>query len=473
MKKTAIYCSIAVLALGIAACSDDNTYGIPQVNEQGEVFQSKDLSVTALSTIDVSEVKSYGEKVEIADYTITDLPAGYAVEGRFQLSADPKFEKDVIEVPMTAADGALWASADELATGYYETYTKNPATVKMHGRTIVYIYKGMEVMRVGGRETFYGVNDYTFTPANPGFVIEQSYYLVPGDGSTWSVADGVKMKHSDADAYDDPNFNTLVTTNIGKYWIIVPESTFKAGTISGHDYYVPVYDRGTSGDLELNGDLDNPIEINNPTQIDINMQSLTYNQKAAYENYFVTGSGWPSWGAHWMPLFTTDYLNYYGFLHLGNEFKFAPQAGWGGDFGAAQAPGEEEDNGVFNYSGICKDSGDNIKINHEGLYFMHLNADDWSYDLQGINSIGLIGGFNGWNGDLEMTPSEDLYTWTADFTSDGDGWKFRMNGKWDINLGGTEDALWTNGDNITLPAGEYTITLDLSTYPATFKAEKK
>ncbi|MDE6512163.1 MAG: DUF5115 domain-containing protein, partial [Muribaculaceae bacterium] len=67
-----------------------------------------------------------------------------------------------------------------------------------------------------------------------------------------------------------------------------------------------------------------------------------------------------------------------------------------------------------------------------------------------------------------------LYTWTAELTvADGQGWKFRANSDWAINLGGKPDELWNNGDNINLEAGTYTITLDLSTYPSKFTAVKK
>ncbi len=76
-----------------------------------------------------------------------------------------------------------------------------------------------------------------------------------------------------------------------------------------------------------------------------------------------------------------------------------------------------------------------------------------------------------------MTQGENLFIWTADITvAEGNSWKFRTNGDWgdNPNLGGTPEALWMNGANISLPeAATYTITLDLSTYPSTFTAVKK
>ncbi|MFS6554145.1 DUF5116 domain-containing protein, partial [Parabacteroides distasonis] len=65
-------------------------------------------------------------------------------------------------------------------------------------------------------------------------------------------------------------------------------------------------------------------------------------------------------------------------------------------------------------------------------------------------------------------------TWKAELTvTDGQGWKFRANSDWAINLGGKADELWANGADIVLPAGTYEITLNLSTYPATYTAVKK
>lgn len=472
-------------AVALASCDNiEESLSKPITNPQLPIFESSTVVYTPESAINASDPAA-GE-VKVASCSATDLPEGFTIGGILQLSKDADFST-FIESLLVNKDNDLYADLSTLAAQYTATYTKFPETVSLYGRTILTASNaaGTESVRLGSTETYYGVQSYTFTPAAPAEIIAPAYYVVMGDGTNWDFAGAYKMNHNGANQYDDPNFSVVIkeASTTGDMWIIMSEDAHKSakadGSLTGVEYLAPVYyktDAGVNyGELVMNGSLNNLPTVTIPCEVAINMEKKTYTTKAAVEHYYVTGDGWANWGsAHWMPLFTTNFADYYGFLNLGNQFKFSPQAGWGGDFGAANAPTESEDNGVFSYSGVCHDSGDNIVIGQSGLYFAFLNGVTWDYNLQQIKSWGLIGDFNSWGGDIEMTPSEDLYIWTAELTvADGQGWKFRANAAWAINLGGQPDALWSNGDNITLPAGTYTITLDLTTYPATFTAVKK
>ena len=76
---------------------------------------------------------------------------------------------------------------------------------------------------------------------------------------------------------------------------------------------------------------------------------------------------------------------------------------------------------------------------------------------------GIIGDFNGWGSDAEMTFDPETLTYTIEqtFESAG-GWKFRFNGDWGYNLGGDLDALAHDGSNISVEPGTYVITLDMA-----------
>lgn len=469
-------------AVALASCDNiEESLSQPITNPQEPIFNSANITYNAVAAINASNPEA-GD-VQVATYSAEGLPEGFTVEGTLELSPDADFSK-MIETPLTSDGSALYANVADIAAQYTDNFTKSPEVVTLYGRTILTAVNGTDKVRLGTIDTYFGEGSYSFTPAAPSEVIAPAYYVVMGDGSAWDLAGGVKMNHNGANQYDDPNFSVVIkdASSVGDKWVILSEDSYNsaktAGAISGVEYLAPVYDHTDSGvvygDLEKNGSLSALPSIAVPCEVAINMQKKSFTTKAAVENYFATGNGWSNWSEHWMPLFTTNYSDYYGFLNLGTEFKFAPVAGWNGDFGAASAPTESENNGLFNYNGVCHDSGDNIKIGHEGLYFAYLNGVTWEYNLQMIKSWGLIGDFNGWGGDIEMTPSADLYTWTAELTVDaGQGWKFRANGDWAINLGGQPDALWTNGDNISLEAGTYTITLDLTTYPAKYTAVKK
>ncbi len=473
-------------AVALASCDkiEDST-SQPITNPQEPIFDNSSIVFISFPYINASDPEA-GD-VKVAYCVSQEMPEGFTFTGTMQLSTGEDFSKS-IEVPLTYSDHYLYANVGDIAAQYTETFSKSPATVDLFGRTSLYITNGSDKAHVGALDHYFAAGPYVFTPVPASKLISSTYYVVMGNGTEWDYRHAVKFNHSEINQYDDPNFSVVVKqgSELGDKWIIMPGETYwdiMAGKaeLAGSQYYLPIYDRTDNGTNY--GDLEDSHNINStampslatPCEISINAQNMTYASKAAVESYYATGSGWANWGEHWMPLFTTNFQDYNGFLNLGNEFKFAPQAGWGGDFGAAAALTESEANGLYSYTGTVKDAGDNIRINHEGFYWAYLNAVEWSLSLNEIKSWGLIGDFNGWGGDVALTPSADMYTWTGELTvGEGQSWKFRANSDWAINLGGQADALWNNGDNIVLPeAGTYTITLDLSTYPAKYTAVKK
>jgi hypothetical protein len=77
------------------------------------------------------------------------------------------------------------------------------------------------------------------------------------------------------------------------------------------------------------------------------------------------------------------------------------------------------------------------------------------------NTWGAIGDFNGWGGDAVMTWDAVNHVFTTNITAAAAGaFKFRANADWAINLGGPLGALTQGGDNISIAAGSYTLTLD-------------
>ena len=157
-------------------------------------------------------------------------------------------------------------------------------------------------------------------------------------------------------------------------------------------------------------------------------------------------------------LFTTDYANYFGFANLSvSGFKFTSAADWShinyGDAGDGK---------------LSTDGGaGNLTVEESGLYWCDVNIAALTWKATKIETIGVIGSFNGWAESLALT-SEDGLFWTGTITlNEGDEYKFRCNNDWAINLGGVDEYnLVPNGANLKAPAaGTYTITLDLSVVP--------
>lgn len=485
--------NIAFLGLGlfaaVALASCDNieeSLAKPITNPQEPIFSAGSVEFIAYPNVNASDPTAGPAKI---GYYSVELPAGFTVGGTIQLSTDPTFSEKVIESPLTSDANTLYANIADLAAQYTDNISLDPTTVKMHARTILTAINGGEEVRIGDVNTYFGETEYTFTPVVAGNVISREYYLIPGNGEKWEYGEAVKFSHSDVNQYDDPEFSVVIPKSfrVGSLWMIMPSTDYAEafnGTPLSSELECIVASNATEKDGVTSGNLAKATDgvlnmtpvpvLNAPCEVAFNAMKMTFSIKAAVEAYYATGNGWSNWGGHWMPLSTTDFTNYYGFLNVDSEFKFAPQAGWEGDFGAKEALVGSDNNGVMKYTGQIKDDAANIKIGTPGLYFTELNAGTWVLNMQQLKSWGLIGDFNNWGGDIAMTPSEDLYTWTAELTvTDGQGWKFRANADWAVNLGGTEGELWKDGANIVLPAGTYEITLDLTTYPATFKAEKK
>ena len=100
---------------------------------------------------------------------------------------------------------------------------------------------------------------------------------------------------------------------------------------------------------------------------------------------------------------------------------------------------------------------DNIEVAEEGVYYIEVNLEAGTLKATLVETMGIIGAFNGWGGDVEMSWNEDEYCYEA--TEAGvtaDGWKFRVNNDWAINLGANDSVepstliedLGANGKNL-------------------------
>ena len=126
--------------------------------------------------------------------------------------------------------------------------------------------------------------------------------------------------------------------------------------------------------------------------------------------------------------------------------------GWGLAFKFQRVQGSWDDEinaGTFTTkTGVTGDN--NIEVAEEGVYYMEVNLAASTITATKVTAMGLIGDFNGWGGDVEMTWNATDFCYEAtEAPVTAAGWKFRMNNDWAINLGGTLDNLVGNGDNLS------------------------
>lgn len=152
------------------------------------------------------------------------------------------------------------------------------------------------------------------------------------------------------------------------------------------------------------------------------------------------------------PFASTDGTNFWGFAYLNNNgFKFSTQQDWKGtNYGADFSTAADAAN-------FSLPEG-----NEEGFYKIVLNLDAKTMELTPITTIGIIGDAtpNGWDASTPMTYSKADGAWVIKDVQLKDGeLKFRANDAWDINWGGTPDALKQDGDNLKMSEGTYDIKL--------------
>ncbi len=173
---------------------------------------------------------------------------------------------------------------------------------------------------------------------------------------------------------------------------------------------------------------------------------------------------------------------YEGYVNVtsNNGMKFTTDHSWDnahtyGDDGANT--GTADAGKLSNANG-----GKNVTLK-DGIGYMKFNL-----DLKNLNYTTLVTKWavignatpGGWGTDTNMSYDAVNNVWTVTLnlvaeTPPNDGWKFRANGAWDVNYGdnGADKTLELNGTNIGVSeAGSYTITLNLSKSPYTYKMVK-
>lgn len=467
MKKAYLYFApLALCALAMTGCDDTTDGGVMQVNPQQPEFTPADITVTTASpvTSDGSINLADAALVSAVSYTVSaELPEDAVVSFEMQVSGSEDFA-GAITIPMErvgetdtyGVDAQLWDNAFRSLLG------KAPFERTNYVRFAGYINVGSQRSRIGTPDTWYCPTKVNVTPVDLGIKVEDAYYLV-GTVNGWDLATAVKFSHSDKNVYDDPVFTlsidiTAEAAQAGWWWKIVPESSFAAGSWEG------LFGTEKDGDTALSGNLfedGNSGCLNRAGQqlFTIDMLNCTYSVTNAVPMLWTPGNS-----NDWTPetsgtLTTSDFTNYNGFLHLNGEWLMTPAANWDNKYTLGTAPG------TLIYNG-----DNNLPVPAEGdaLYWVEVNLGSLTYSTTAITKVGMIGGFNDWAGDLEMTPSADLLTWTADLDLAADTeLKVRFNGDWAINLGAPATNLVFNAGNIAVAAGSYAVTLNLTTHPYT------
>lgn len=430
--------------MAMVSCTEDYTdWGNPQTNPQEEAVAFGNGSVAPVDVINLADVKT--EKVKVASIVApTSSDAAYTPNYKINFDGQ-SFDID--------ADGNM--ATAELTSYIVDKYGKRPTERDIDATLDAWVSNGATAVKMATSEKF----QIKAIPEAP--VIEEGYYLVgdmftTDDVNGWTKEVAKAFNHSDKDVYEDPVFTvSFETTKADQYWKIIPKKNIDSGDIWAAGVVGPKVD----GDDSMTGTLTNgdakagKIAMAGKYKLTINMMDYTYTiEEVKYDPfiYFIGATdGWTN-AEQKLALVDANTGTYTGFLYCadpnnwGNQFKFQRVAGsWDNEINSS----------TFNtFDGAATNENGNIGVNAgEGVYYFDVNLANGTIKATKVETMGLIGNFNSWAGDAAMTWNAEEYCFEA--TNVGvtaDGWKFRVNGGWDINLGGSLNNLTAGGDNIAV-----------------------
>ena len=294
--------------------------------------------------------------------------------------------------------------------------------------------------------------------------ISENYYLIGGPGE-WNSSKDQKFSHSSKSVFDDPVFTYTFASTGGEMWFAFGDD--EAIDAVGEGTWNKLF--GTKGDSkDLSGSFDRRYNLDGDHsfcvdgsakfyRFSVNMMDYTYEiTPLNFSEFYYEIGNESSWSAA-HPLYSAaNDGKYQGYYYLDGEFKFKPNANnWDDDLEYVDG---DSMGGTLQSSG-----GPNCPNPGAGFYQINLDAGALSYNLVRIEAIGIIGGFDGWSGDVDMTYNKDEGCWEATATIDTDTeLKFRANHDWAINWGGDVNNLTQDGANLIVSAGTHTFKLYLS-----------
>lgn len=428
--------------MAMVSCTEDYTdWGTPQTNPEEEAVTFGNGSVTPVDVINLADVNT--EKVKVASI-VAPTSSNAAYTPNYKINFDGQsFDID--------ADGNM--ATAELTSYIVDKWGKRPLERDIDATLDAWVSNGSTAVKMATSATF----QVKAIPEAP--VIEEGYYLV-GDMFTtedvngWTKEVAKAFKHSDKDVYEDPIFTvSFETTKADQYWEIIPKKNIDSGDLWAAGVVGPKVD----GDDSMTGLLTNTeakagkIAKAGKYKLTINMMDYSYTlEEVNYDPFIYFIGATDGWTNAEQKLALVDDAKgvYTGYLYCadpngwGNQFKFQRVAGsWD----------NEINSGAFStFSGAATSEGGNIGVNAgEGVYYFDVNLSEGTITATKVETMGIIGGFNSWAGDAPMTWNAEEYCFEA--TNVGvtaDGWKFRVNGGWDINLGGSLNNLTAGGSDL-------------------------
>ncbi|MDO4496537.1 MAG: hypothetical protein Q4B58_01700, partial [Bacteroidales bacterium] len=439
MKKV-LYSILAIGALfAYSSCDDDNyaDWSDPQQNPQEVIV---DADVAKAVTDGISSVPTLFDFASLTDENIKVFnPASVQNPTSYEVM----FTNG--KVVSASNDGKIEASA--LQAAVIDIFGKRP--VEREVDAIVIARTEVEGIMVKA------VKDITINAKLVAPEIFPHLYLI-GAPSKWDpTCTTMPFTHSGKDVYDDPWFSILFPVEDGDTWFaFADDKTVESndwsnvfGAVEGNGFNLVGEEGKFSRRADLEDDGSFKVTVNGDAKfikMTCNMLDGTYLiEKVNFVPYIYLPGNAQGWNPSTAPALVGNGEGLYtGYAYMDGEFKFTQERAWAAEY----------NNGSFNTCSAdfdlgAKDGG-NIKCNSTGVYYFEVNVATGELNAIKVETMAMIGGFNGWGDDAVMTWNADELCYEGEANVTDAGWKFRINKDWGINLGGTVNNLVANGDNL-------------------------
>jgi hypothetical protein len=441
-----------VTVYGIVYGTEANPTTANNKTEDGEGVAAFESTLADLSGNTMYYVRAYatnsagtGYGAQVTFTTLVDLPkvtttAVTEVTKTTAVSGGEVTDNGGADV---TARGLVWSMNAEptIADNLIDGGTGTGAFVSNMADLEKYTTYNVRAFATNSAGTAYGENIEFTTLADiltwylPGDYVEASY---PGSGlGNWNPANSPYVMSTIDNG----------TSLEGYVYFANDNNSWKFATQANWDG--PNY--GDAGGGVLDASADNISSPKGFYKINADATALTYT--AVAQVWGVIGSGSPmGWDDETILEYNSELVKWTGGMHLtAAEIKFRANHDWGYNYGSDAADGALQSN------------GSNIPVDLEADYSIELDFSTPNEYKYNVYRWGLIGDATpgGWSDDTNMTWDADNGVFTVTLDLVAGTFKFRANDGWDVNYGGTLNALSPGGDNISVAeAGNYTITFD-------------
>lgn len=508
MKKIS-YLLLGFLGMMAVACEDSLEPSTPQVNPQNPILADGDIVVAPYGVLASDQV------ITLATY---DDPDNTKIEVLKLEKAESLVSNATIILSLeisNTADFAKYQSLeltpypDDPTVFYADSYAWNTLQLEVCGNSVkpqeIY-YRVPVLVNIENTDYRYMGPDYYATTGtakvtrmDPGYQIDENYYVFGAFIGGNTPATGVAMTHDDRDVYDNPRFTyafnvTADQVAVGYTILIAPEAVHAQGGTPEQCYGMGEEE----GTLAIGGQ---PITVNEegPHMLEINVLDLTYSVKIAPNSLYVMYSGGKFEDV--AQLGSSDFVTFEGMAGILNKWVLTGQSNYKPTLYVANPDVEETVDGSL-ASGALMFSADGATGANDygipyggraGLFYVTANLSTLKYTRYYVSSLGFVGSINNWgnkNDDGSVTPDVPLYgmnanggatttangsrstlfmNWIGTLTvKEGDEWKIRANSEWTVDFGGagsgnfatdgTPVVLSKGGDNfIATEDGTYTV----------------